>query len=406
MTTTQSHPIHLSGPDGAACPSCGGRALQPFHRVDGVPAHACLLMPSPGHARRYPRGDLRLAFCRDCGFITNTAFDPLLLNYSEEYEETQGYSPTFTGFARRLAGSVIDRYDLRGKRALEIGCGKGEFITLLCELGMAGGVGIDPAYIPGRLENPAARKVEFIQDFYSPAYSFLTADLICCRHTLEHIAPTLEFLQTIRDSIGSRRDTVLLFELPDVLRVLREPAFWDIYYEHCSYFSPGSLARVFRLAGFEVADLWMDYADQYILIAARPAEPGADGAPLQLEEDVAEIARSVEEFRDTCPTAMSRWREFLARGRALDQRTAIWGSGSKGVSFLTTLGVRDEIDCVVDINPRKHGRFMPGSGHRIVGPETLRESRPDRVIVMNPVYIPEIRAQLHQMGLHPEIVSV
>ena len=67
-----------------------------------------------------------------------------------------------------------------------------------------------------------------------------------CRHTLEHIAPTGRFLRTIRNVIGDRSDTVVLFELPDAVRILREGAFWDINYEHCSYFSPGSLSRLFR----------------------------------------------------------------------------------------------------------------------------------------------------------------
>ena len=81
----------------------------------------------------------------------------------------------------------------------------------------------------------------------------------------------------VRAAIGDRTDTVVLFELPDVLRVLRDAAFWDVYYEHCSYFSPGSLARLFRLTGFEVLRLEMDYDDQYILLEAKPVPAGAPG---------------------------------------------------------------------------------------------------------------------------------
>src|SRR5688572_16459117 len=79
----------------AECPNCGSRGLTIFYTVRGIPAHSCLLMPTRTEAVGYPRGDLRLGFCPACGFITNTAFDVSLNEYSQQYEETQGFSPTF-----------------------------------------------------------------------------------------------------------------------------------------------------------------------------------------------------------------------------------------------------------------------------------------------------------------------
>jgi hypothetical protein len=84
----------------------------------------------------------------------------------------------------------------------------------------------------------------------------------------------------------------------------------------------------------------------------------------------------------------------------------IWGSGSKGVSFLTTMGIGDEIGCVVDINPYRQGKFMPGSGHEIVPPDELKRYRPELVIVMNPAYVREIGADLEKMGVKAEVVAV
>ena len=83
----------------------------------------------------------------------------------------------------------------------------------------------------------------------------------------------------------------------------------------------------------------------------------------------------------------------------------IWGAGSKGVSFLTNLGLRDEISYAVDINPYKTGKFMAGSGHEIVAPEFLVEYRPDLVVAMNPIYLGEIRATLDGLGLQPELIG-
>lgn len=392
------------------CPNCPSRGLTIFYTVRNIPAHSCLLMPSRAEAVDYPRGDLRLGFCPACGFITNTAFDPTLNEYSQRYEETQGFSPTFNRFAEQLAKRYVDRYNLADKTILEIGCGKGEYLIQTLEIAgpKARGIGIDPGYIPSRTTSPAAKQAEFIVDLYDRRYAHLKADFIVCRHTLEHIAPTREFMQELRATIGDRPETALFFELPDVMRELREGAFWDLYYEHCTYFSCGSLARLFRSTGFDVTHLSLEYDGQYIILDALPA-PGPTAPRLPLENDLAELADRVSRFAQTCSAVVRRWRDILDEGRRRGERTVIWGSGSKGVSFLTTLGVTHDdgaVAAAVDINPFRHGRFMPGSGHEIIPPEALASLRPDRVIVMNPVYVPEITDQLSSMGLRPEVLAL
>jgi hypothetical protein len=88
------------------------------------------------------------------------------------------------------------------------------------------------------------------------------------------------------------------------------------------------------------------------------------------------------------------------------KKIVLWGSGSKGVAFLTTLGIRDEVEFVVDINPRKHGTFMAGTGQEIVSPEFLQEYEPDIVVIMNPAYKGEISSALDGLGLVPQVVAV
>jgi hypothetical protein len=73
---------------------------------------------------------------------------------------------------------------------------------------------------------------------------------------------------------------------------------------------------------------------------------------------------------------------------------------------LTTLKLTQEIDYVVDINPHKHGTFLPGTGHEVVGPDFLQDRRPDVVVIMNPIYTEEIRRQLDGLGIHPEFMPI
>lgn len=387
------------------CPNCNSRGLSLFYAVADIPVHSCLLMSSKDEALAYPRGDLHLGFCRSCGFVTNVRFDPGLHSYNPMYEETQGFSAHFSAFAKSLAQRIIDKYGICNKTILEIGCGKGEFLASMCQLGNNRGIGIDPAYVPERNPDTTGSRIEFIQDFYSPKYAHLRADVICCRHTLEHMAPTLEFMQMLRRTVAKRPNTLVFFELPDVMRVLREGAFWDIYYEHCTYFTAGSLARLFRISGFDLDDLYLDYDGQYLIIMAYPSH-GTTCPSWDLENDMELLNQALSQFRQKCSQKIDYWLRTIRRFTRDGQRVVIWGSGSKAVAFLTTLKLSEGIEYVVDINPYRHGKNMPGIGPEIVAPQFLTQYKPHKIIVMNPVYCDEIQKELDDLDVKADLLPV
>jgi len=179
--------MHTATTTRMTCHTCGGEDLSIFYSVERIPVHSCLLMSSYEEAVRYPTGNLHLAYCKSCGFIQNIAFDPSVHEYSTRYEETQGFSPTFNRFAGNLVEDLVAKHELVGKHVMEIGCGKGEFLVRLCEVGNNHGIGIDPGYVPERTTSDAASRIRFIQDFYNESHSELPTDFIACRHTLEHI---------------------------------------------------------------------------------------------------------------------------------------------------------------------------------------------------------------------------
>ncbi len=387
------------------CPSCGSTEILIFFEMQDVPVHSVLLLSTREEALAYPKRDIALGFCQSCGFITNVVFDPTLHEYSADYEPTQGYSPTFNVFHQKLATDLIERYDLHGKDIIEIGCGQGEFLALLCELGDNRGIGFDPTYVSGREENKTTATATYISDFYSEKYTDHQGDFVCCKMTLEHIPDTANFVSMVRRSIGDRKETIVFFQVPSMIRILRDLAFWDIYYEHCSYFSAGSLARLFRACGFEVISLGYEYDDQYLMIAARPKN-GSVGSVLPEEDDLEQLAAYVTAFGEQCRASFQMWRQKIREFTRKGKRAVIWGGASKGVAFLTMLQIRNEIEYAVDINPHKHGTYMAGTGQEIVAPEFLKEYRPDIVIVMNPIYCDEIQQDLIRMGLEAELIPV
>jgi SAM-dependent methyltransferase len=392
---------------GICCPSCSAAVTRMLYRVPSIPIHSCILLDTAEEARAFPRRDLELAYCDSCGFIFNHLFDEAIMGYSTQFEESQHFSGTFNSFAKALAGQVADKCAIAGKHVLEIGCGKGEFLRELCSAGDAGtsGLGIDPGYRADLGRLTPSDKVRFITDFFSEKYEHLDADVIVCRHTLEHIAAVASFVGSIRGMIGDRNDTSVFFETPDAKRVLAEGAFWDIYYEHCSYFSPGAHARLFRNQGFDVTELGLLFDDQYIVQYAKPASHRS--APrFALEQDLEEMHRLAAEFPERVNRVRESWRARVRSAWQDGRRVVLWGGGSKGVSFVTTLGLTEEVAAAVDINPYKQGKFMPGTGHPVIAPKQLIDEPPDLVIVMNPIYVAEITSSLKEIGLTPEVVAL
>jgi hypothetical protein len=360
-----------------------------------------VLCASRDEALAVPRGDLRLAFDAESGLIRNVAFDPRRMEYDARYENSLHFSPRFQAYADALVARLVERHQLRGKDVLEIACGQGDFLSALCRAGGNRGVGFDPAHDPA--ESVLAPGVRVLREYYSGAHADVAADFICCRQALEHIADPLAFLCDLRMTIGERHDTVVFFEVPNGLYTLRELGIWDLIYEHCNYFVPHSLRWCFERAGFDVLDVAEAYDGQFITLEAKPCAGGGT-SPRRATPVPASLDRYVEDFATAYRDKVRDWRERIAAMRSAGQRAVVWGSGSKGVTFLNVIGADGVIDRVVDINPRKQGRFVAGKGQTIVAPEALRSAPPDAVIVMNAIYLDEIRESLRELGVQAEVL--
>lgn len=386
------------------CPCCLERPMQPFYEVQDVPTNSCILLPTREEALAYPTGDIRLAFCPGCGFISNIAFNEKLTEYSGRYEETQAFSPTFNSFHERLARSLVERHHLQGKDLIEIGCGKGEFLKLLCDLGENRGLGFDPGYSEARGEEAGASRFSVVRDFFSEKYTDRQADFVACKMTLEHIWTPHQFIKAAVQLVR-KPEGVVFIQVPESLRILRECAFEDIYYEHCSYFTGGSLARLFTRLGLKVSCIDVEYAGQYLTVEAIPGSSNRT-APVREQNDLDELRALVASFPQRDAEKRGTWAAHLKGWAEAGKKVVLWGSGSKGVSFLTTIPGTDIVRNAVDINPYRHGFFMPKTGQKIVSPEELKSLQPDIVIVMNQIYLSEIRDKLTGLGLHPELLAL
>lgn len=384
------------------CLICGSDKIEAVVEFEQMPTHCNLLWPTEEDAKRAPRGEIQLGYCTICGYIFNLLFEPHKMEYTQAYENSLHFSPRFQEYAEALAAKMIERYTLYNKDIIEIGCGQGDFLKLICKLGNNRGVGFDPSYVQGSIDEVSMSQITIIEDYYSSAYSQYQADFIICRHVLEHIPAPLDFLKSIRQAISDTKKTVIFFEVPNALFTFRDLGIWDIIYEHRSYFIPDSMQYLFSRCGFNVINLAEEFGGQFLCIEARP---GQEPIPFHSEK-LPEVSRYLDVFIDKFRNKLETWQTNLDKMAQDDQRVVIWGAGSKGVSFLNMFASSGVIHYAVDLNPRKQNMYIPGTGQKIVSPDFLRDFRPDIVLVMNPLYYQEIKQSVHRLGIAPQLIQI
>lgn len=374
----------------SAC-ACGGTDGHAMLRREDVPVQQNVLLATRDEARDVPRGTIELVRCGSCGLVRNVAFDPALVRYDPRYDGAQETSPAFVAHLDRLIDEMIAQ-GVRGRRVAEIGCGRGFFLERLCARGDNRGVGFDGAYVGPPVS--ADGRTHFVRTFDADVSA---ADIVVCRHVIEHVPAPSQFLA--RALAGFRGDAVYI-ETPAWEWIVENGVFWDVFYEHCNYFSSIALANTLSSAGL-LADgpgVTRVLAGQYLFARAsragesRVAHLGADTSKL-LAADEALVRLEGD---------IARFRRALAARAA--EGVVLWGAGAKGVTCAHLVDPdADLIAGLVDLNPRKQGRYVPGSGHRVWAPTELTAGSVRHIVVMNPAYQDEIRRTLQDLDVRADV---
>lgn len=385
-----------------ACPVCGTSEGFRVAEVGEVPVLCNVLLEDPAGARAVPRGDLCLVACPSCAHVYNSAFRPERIRYDGTYENSLHFSSTFDGYARELARSLVDRYGLRGGRVLEVGCGQGRFLQMLVGAGAEGGVGYDPSFDPERafVDTDA---VQIHPEPFPPEEPRERVDLICSRHVLEHVFEPTSFVREIRPYGSISPEAGVFAEVPNGRFMFEDLAIWDLIYEHFSYFSAHSLAELFAGTGLAVDRVYSAYSNQFLCLEGRVAGTSGADDPNGGGEDRDEFLRRLRTFEDRFDRKRTGWADRLRRFRRRGWDVVLWGAGSKAVSFVNLIDSERTVSRLVDVNPRKHGRYVAGTGHEIVAPQALAGRPADVVVIMNPVYRNEIEETLEAMGQRPRL---
>lgn len=364
------------------CPLCSSIAVTPFLLREHVPVLTNLLLEHQDAARHIRRGTIHLAVCEQCGFIFNRAFDSAAL-YNDRYDNSQAYAPSFVQYLDERIRQVLLAKPLQDGCVVEVGCGDGFFLRRLIEAGVGiTGYGFDPSY-RGSLSMLDGR-LHFQSCYYDERCCEIPADLLVCRHVIEHIPQPLPFLAMIRRTLAHSPHARAFFETPTIEWILQNQVIWDIYYEHCSYFAPHTITLALELAGFRVERIEHTFGGQYLWVEATVCQSEQQPANLVMQSGSLPVLAAQFERAEHLCTAY--WQSTIQTLRQ-EGPVALLGAAGKGVTLANLIDPMGAlISCIVDVNPQKQHKYLPGTGHPIVPYEELQTRGIASALLLNPNY--------------------
>ena len=351
--------------------------------------------------RWYP---LRVLVCERCWLVQTQDFADAHELFDGEYAYFSSFSSTWVEHARRYVNAMAARLSLGvSSMVVEVASNDGYLLQHVKTRGIPC-LGIEPTASTAAAAR--AKGIEVVEDFFGEvlgrrlASEGRAADLTVANNVLAHVPDINDFLRGFTAIL--KPAGVATFEFPHLLRLLDGLQFDTIYHEHFSYLSMLAVDRMMRAAGLEpfAAEELTTHGGSLRVFAQRAdtrahSADGSVGALLEREHAAglasaapyAGFQAKAERIRDDLVT-------YLIEAKRADRTVAAYGAAAKGNTLLNFAGVRpDLVRYVVDRNPAKQGKFMPGSRIPIVGPERLVEERPDEVLVLPWNLFDEIRAE-------------
>jgi len=353
---------------------------------------------------------LRIMVCEKCWLVQTLDFARADELFSSEYAYFSSFSTTWLQHAERYVAAMVERFKLNGNsHVVEVASNDGYLLQYVKARGIPC-TGIEPTASTVR----AAREkgINTIEAFFGAEFAARLAaegkqaDLMAANNVLAHVPEINDFLKGFAYLL--KPEGAATFEFPHLLRLLAENQFDTIYHEHFSYLSLTAVAKIFSgngLAVFDVEEI-PTHGGSLRVFAQRAASgrhPVSDRVAAMLAREAEaglSTAKGYEGFQLRAEKVKDDFVSFLIDARRQGKRVAAYGAAAKGNTLLNFAGVRrDLISYVVDRNPAKQRKFLPGSRIPIVSEDVLYRDQPDYVVILPWNLKSEVMQQLKDAGV-------
>ena len=336
---------------------------------------------------------LRVLVCEHCWLVQTADFARADQLFDADYAYFSSYSTTWLTHAERYVDAMVERFGLSAtSRVVEVAANDGYLLQFVQRRGIPC-AGVEPTASTAAAAR--ARGIPIVQDFFGErlAEQLLAedgpVDLMVANNVLAHVPDINDFVSGFRRMLKPRG--VATFEFPHLLRLISETQFDTIYHEHFSYLSLTAAERIFRSCGLEVFDVaeLPTHGGSLRVFAQRldtGAHPRASSVTrlLDLEQQASlDSPAGFAGFQAKTDLIKDSFLEFLLSARRQGRKVAAYGAAAKGNTLLNYAGVRrDLLPYVVDRNPAKQGKYLPGSRIPIVPEARIRDECPVSILVL------------------------
>lgn len=386
------------------CRHCGSELAQPFIDLGSSPPSNSYLTADQLRApeKWYP---LRVLVCMNCWLVQTEDYVGAAELFSPDYAYFSSYSDSWLRHAQDYVAQMVERFSLGPESMVaEIAANDGYLLQYVQSLGIPC-YGVEPA---ARVAEAArAKGIDVVQDFFGCASASALAvqgrraDLVVANNVLAHVPDINDFVAGFAALL--KPHGVATFEFPYLHKLVEENQFDTIYHEHFSYLCLTAVRRILRANGLAVFDVEeLPTHGGSLRVFAQLADSDFHGETRSvIELTDREVAAGMTAaayymgFQAKADQVKNEFLAFLIEAKQSGKRIGAYGAAAKGNTLLNYAGVRPDIlPFVVDRNPAKQGKFLPGSRIPIVAEERLWKERPDWVILLPWNLKQELVAQL------------
>jgi SAM-dependent methyltransferase len=374
------------------CRHCGAEATLPFVDLGSAPPSNAYL---DEEALRVPEAwyPLRVVACAHCWLVQTDDFAQRESLFAPDYAYFSSFSTTWLAHAEQYVEMAARRFVLDARAmVIELASNDGYLLQYVRRLGIPC-LGIEPT--AGTAQAARSKGIDVVEAFFDlPLADRLVAegrdaDLVVANNVLAHVPDINGFVAGVARLL--KPAGVATFEFPHLLRLAQENQFDTIYHEHFSYLSLVATAVIFERNGLSIFDVEeLPTHGGSLRVYAQRCDTGRHAITLRVESiEAGERAAGVKSeafyrsFQERADRVKDDFLTFLLDARRSGKKVGAYGAAAKGNTLLNYAGVRrDLVPFVVDRNPAKQGKFMPGSRIPIVAERHLTEERPDVVVIL------------------------